>query len=331
MARSGLNHEGQCIGSIYFPPMPDAVPTRPSRPVQSAALERIARRLGRAAEAPWLHGEVARRMAERLSLIRLQPGSLIDWWSFHGASQGLLQQAYPRARVLRVEADATLLERSRTAAAKHWWSPRRWTGPELGWASPQELPSGQADLLWANMMLHLSADPPALLQQWHRSLAVGGFLMFSTLGPGSLQGLRQAYGRAGWGSPFAPFVDMHDLGDMLVQAGFADPVMDQELLTLTWPDANALLRELRSLGGNADPARSTGLRTPRWQQRLCAALQSLSGPDGRISLEFELVYGHALRGTPKPRISAQTEVPLEDLRAMVRSPRRPSGNTNGLS
>ena len=85
--------------------------------MQPEALAHIARRLGRAAEAPWLHAEVARRMAERLGLIRLQPRSLIDWWSFNGAAQALLQQAYPRARVLRVEADDAVLQRGRAGGA----------------------------------------------------------------------------------------------------------------------------------------------------------------------------------------------------------------------
>jgi malonyl-CoA O-methyltransferase len=269
-------------------------------------------------------------MAERLGVIRLQPRSLIDWWSFNGAAQALLQQAYPQASVLRVEADAAVLQLSRAAAATRWWSPRRWTRTELAWSTPEQVAPGGAELLWSNMMLHLAEDPVALLQQWQRALAVEGFLMFSTLGPGSLQGLRQAYARAGWPAPHAPFVDMHDLGDMLVHAGFADPVMDQETLTLTWPDADVMLKELRSLGGNADPARSAGLRTPRWRDRLRTELQQLRGPDGRLRLDFELVYGHAFRAVPKPRIAAQTTVALEDLRAMVRSPRRTPGPGNAL-
>jgi len=106
--------------------------------------------------------------------------------------------------------------------------------------------------------------------------------------------------------------------------------MDQETLTLTWPDADALLGELRGLGGNADPWRSQGLRTPRWRGRLHTELQQLQGPDGRLRLDFELVYGHAFRAAPKPRVAAQTTVALEDLRAMARSPRRPSGAGDGL-
>jgi malonyl-CoA O-methyltransferase len=324
------SHEGVFIGSIYCPVMPAAALPSTLRPVQAAALKHIARRLAEAPDAPWLHGEVARRMAERLSLIRLQPRSLLDWGSFSGASKALLHRAYPGARVLRVEADAALLERSRCAVAARWWSPRRWSGPQLAFALPTQVANGSGELLWSNMALHLAGDPLALMREWQRALAVGGFLMFSTLGPGSLQGLRQVYARLGWPTPHAPFVDMHDLGDMLVQAGFADPVMDQETLTLTWPDPDALLCELRALGGNADPGRVAGLRTPRWRARLCSALQQLQGADGRLRLDFEVVYGHAFRAAPKPRVTTQTTVALDEMRAMVRSTRHSADPGNGL-
>jgi malonyl-CoA O-methyltransferase len=285
--------------------------------------------MGRASQAPWLHGEVARRMAERLGLVRLQPRTVIDWWSFNGASRMLLQQAYPKARLQRVESDERQRRHS-PVPLEPWWSPRRWAGAGSASLAPQDLPAGSAELLWANMMLHLIEDPQSLLQQWHRALAVDGFLMFSTLGPGSLQGLRDTYARQPWPAPFAPFVDMHDLGDMLVHAGFADPVMDQEIITLTWPDATALLRELRSLGGNADPRRHAGLRTPRWRERLCAALRGLQGADGRLRLDFEVVYGHAFRAPPKPRVAAQTTVALDEMREMLRPARRGPGATHGL-
>lgn len=304
--------------------MADEATPRSSRPVQAAALALIVRRLKRAGEAPWLHGEVARRMAERLPLIRLQPRTAVDWWSHLGGTGPLLAQAYPNAKLLRVEAEAELLSPSPAGSTRPWWPWRRAAAMPPRIAADQ-LPAGGADLLWANMTLHLCPDPVQQLQQWHRALATEGFLMFSTLGPGSLTGLRQLYVRAGWPAPFAPFVDMHDLGDMLVQAGFAEPVMDQERLTLTWPDAGALLAELRSLGGNADVMRVAGLRTPHWRQRLCLALEALRGPDGRLRLDFELVYGHAFRVAPKPRMSAQTSVALDDMRAMIRAGRRPPG------
>jgi malonyl-CoA O-methyltransferase len=152
-----------------------------------------------------------------------------------------------------------------------------------------------------------------------------GFVMFSTVGPDTLRSLREAYREAGWGSPHAPFVDMHDLGDMLVRAGFADPVMDQEMLRLTWATPAALLAELRSLGINADPARAAGLRTPRWRARLEAALaeraQQQKGPDGRITLEFEIVYGHAFNPPPRVAVAGETRLSAADLQRMARTGR----------
>ena len=291
------------------------------RPLDAAALARVLHRMLHAPAAPWLHGEVARRMAERLPVIRLRPEQLIDWGAFLGASRPLLAAVYPQARVLAVETDAARRDATAAALRAPWWSPRSWAGAAATVLTESELHEGQGQLLWSNMGLHGVQDPQAVMAAWHRALQVDGFLMFSTLGPGSLEGLRALYAARGWPPPHAPFVDMHDLGDMLVQAGFADPVMDQETLTLTWPSGEALLAELRQLGGNVDPHRFAGLRTPRWRHRLAAALESLAGPDGRPRLAFEVVYGHAFRAAPRPRLAAETAVAVDDMRAMVRAGR----------
>jgi malonyl-CoA O-methyltransferase len=219
-------------------------------------------------------------------------------------------------------------EVSRPPAPAPWWSSRRWrAGPAAAAPALPEaaLPESAADLLWSNMVLHHLADPRQGMARWLRLLAVDGLLMFSTLGPGTLESLRRLYGARRWPAPHAPFVDMHDLGDMLVEAGFADPVMDQEVLTLTWATPAAALAELRQLGGNADPGRCAGLRTPRWRAALEQALSS-SRPDGRVALEFEIVYGHAVRPPPRARVAAETAVPLEDLRGMLRA-RAPRDST----
>ncbi len=292
-----------------------------ARPLDVVALARVQRRLLAATQAPWLHGEVARRMAERLAVVRLQPACVADWGAFLGASREVLAQAYPRARVLAVEADAARRDATAAALMPPWWSPRRWSSPTTA-VTEDEVGPGQAQLLWANMGLHGAVDPAAVLRRWHRALAVDGFLMFSTLGPGTLTRLRSVYVQQGWSAPFAPFVDMHDLGDLLVEAGFADPVMDQETVTLTWANASASLDELRTLGGNVATARHAGLRTPRWRRRLQDALAATAGTDGRVGLDFEIVYGHAFRPPPRPRVAARTEVPLDDMRAMARAGRK---------
>lgn len=293
-----------------------------TRPLDAKALARVRARLQKAAQPPWLHGEVARRMAERLAVIRQQPDTIADWGAFLGASREALAQAYPQARLLVIEDDAWRRDANAAALAQPWWSPRRWTAATTA-LTVAELKPGQAQLLWANMGLHAAEDPQAVMRQWQRALAVDGFLMFSTLGPGTLSSLRGLYARQGWGAALAPFVDMHDLGDMLIEAGFADPVMDQETITLTWPSPEALLSELRTLGGNVAHDRHAGLRTPRWHRRLREGLAALADRGGRVAMDFEIVYGHAFRPPPRPRVAARTEVPLDDLRAMARSARKP--------
>ena len=299
-------------------------PVEQARAVDAAALSRISRRLQLAAQPPWLHAEVGRRMADRLPVIRLQPPRVLDWWSHSGGSAAHLRQVYPKAELLLLEPDAPDAAGSAVAAVRTpWWSMQRWRAQEPAVLTASQVQPACADLVWANMGLHRWADPQQAFQHWHRALAVDGFLMFSTLGPGTLTALQSLYTRAGWPPPFAPFVDMHDLGDMLIGAGFADPVMDQETLTLTWPTPAAALHELRQLGGNAHPLRADGLRTPRWRQQLMDGLAQTSGPDGRLALTFEVIYGHAFKPLPRARVAPTTHVAADDLQRMARS-RRPA-------
>jgi len=301
-------------------PAPDPS-TATARAVAAPAVAHQLARLARSSEAPWLHREVARRMAERLPVIKLKPQRVLDWWAHLGASGEVLAAAYAGARRTLVEPSAALRARG-TRDAAPWWSMQRWRAEPASPLLEDEVPDGSAQLLWANMMLHAAVDPEAVFARWHRALEIEGFVMFSTLGPGTLVELSELYRQQGWPSPLAPFVDMHDLGDMLVHAGFADPVMDQETLTLTWASPEALLAELRSLGGNAHPQRASGLRTPRWRARLERALRDMASPDGRIALSFEVVYGHAFKPAPRPRVAQETRVGLEDMKAMMRQRRR---------
>ncbi len=261
-------------------------------------------------------------MAARLPLIRRTPAAVLEWGPMLGGGSGELRAAYPEARFLRVEWDEVRACSGTTPPPRSGW--RSWLRPrETPVLEPAEVPEASVQLLWASMVLHGVADPLLLLQAWQRALALDGFLMFCTLGPGSLPQLRALYEQAGWGPPAAPLVDMHDLGDMMVAAGLADPVMDQELVTLTWPDAQAALDELRSLGGNVDRLRHPGLRTPRWQAQLRQALaeQARGRADGRVALTFELVYGHAFKAEPALKVAGHTAFSPERLQRMARGDR----------
>jgi len=302
--------------------MPDPTSTD-ARGLDARAVDAALRRLAALPSPPWLHAEVARRMAERLQIVRLQPARIIDWWSFLGASGELLAKTYPQAQRVLVEPTPAFVRRSRDAQRTAWWSPKRWRRDEVPVVLDGEPTGEPAQLLWANMMLHAVQDPPALMARWQQALAADGFVMFSCLGPDTARELRALYARLGWPGPSPAFVDMHDLGDMLVQAGFADPVMDQETITLSWATPQAMLDELRSLGGNASPGRFAGLRTPRWRRVLEEELAASAGPDGRIAMRFEVAYGHAFKALPRVMAGQPTTVSLDDMRSLVRSRRKP--------
>jgi len=178
-------------------------------------------------------------------------------------------------------------------------------------------------MLWANMALHMAADPQALVAHWHRLLAVDGFLMFSCLGPDTLRELRTLYAQLGWPPPSHEFTDMHDWGDMLVHSGFAEPVMDMERLTLTWDSPQRLAAELRELGANLNRGRFPALRGRGWKSAFERHLaESLRGPDGRLTLTFEIVYGHALKPVPRVLVAGESALSAEDMRALLRAGRK---------
>lgn len=262
-------------------------------------------------ESPWLHEEVARRMQERLDLIKQQPSSWVHWAALNGGLEAhhLLVQRYPKTPCTVLE---TTPQRAATVAqllVPSWWSAQRWlqAQPQVGTEVLQP-----AQMLWANMCLHMVADPQALMAQWHRALQVDGFLMFSCLGPDTLTELRALYPSLGWPAPSHEFTDMHDWGDMLVGAGFAEPVMDMERITLTFETPQRLLQELRGLGRNLHVGRFQGLRGRRWHARLLDALAKRP-----LQLTFEVVYGHAFKPTPRLSVGAQSDITLDEMRAAL--------------
>jgi malonyl-CoA O-methyltransferase len=273
-----------------------------------------------AAQSPWLHEEVASRMQERLDFIKLQPKQWVHWGPLRGglAAQSALEQRYLKSQVWLAGEPPAHAKATRRGLQTSWWQVKHWREPKRHEGLP---PDHTAQMLWANMHLHASAEPQALLQTWHRALAVDGFLMFSCLGPDTLRDLRQVYALAGWPEPAHEFTDMHDWGDMLVEAGFAEPVMDMERITLTYASPDTLLAELRGLGRNMHVQRFRGLRSRQWRARLSEALLALARPEegGRLSLDFEIVYGHAMKPQPRLKMAAKTEIGLDQMRHMLHS------------
>jgi malonyl-CoA O-methyltransferase len=275
------------------------------------------------AASPWLHEEVARRMEDRLQWITRQPDAWGHWDAMRGGSQAhaLLTRRFPAAACTVVESDPRRIAAARAALRPSWWKPAAWRAPELRFADPDDaaLQQGGLQMLWANMALHLSADPQALIARWHRALDTDGYLMFSCLGPDTAQEVRALYRAAGWPPAGHAFTDMHDWGDMLVHAGFAEPIMDMERIVLTFATPQRLLQELREIGRNLHPDRFGALRGRGWRARLESAIGALPRqPDGSLALTFEIIYGHAFKPAPRVRLSQESAVSLRDMRTMLR-------------
>jgi malonyl-CoA O-methyltransferase len=263
-------------------------------------------------------------MEERLQWIKRAPAAWADWEPVRGGleAHALVAQRYPQARVHVVEPDPGRAALARERLGKPWW--RRLGGGGAVEIGP--VPAGGVQMLWSNMRLHTAADPRALLRAWHAALAVDGFLMFSCLGPDTLKELRGLYAALGWPPPGHEFTDMHDWGDMLVHDGFAEPVMDMERITLAFDTPERLLQELRELGANLHPGRFAALRGRGWHARLLRELSmQLRGPDGKLTLTFEICYGHAIKPMPRARVGEQSEVTLSDMRTMLRGGRGRDG------
>jgi malonyl-CoA O-methyltransferase len=177
------------------------------------------------------------------------------------------------------------------------------------------LAMNSVDLIWSNLALHWHPQPDRVFAEWRRVLRVDGLLMFSNFGPDTFRELRAAFAAMDETPHALPFVDMHDFGDQLVEAGFSTPVMDMEQITVTYDTAESLLADVRAFGGNPLATRSRGLVGRAAWQRMLAALERQRRPDGKLGLTFEVIYGHAFR--PAPRVTAAGE-------AIVRfQPRKP--------
>ncbi len=271
--------------------------------------------------AAFLQQEVARRLDERLQWMRIDPATLLDAGCGTGHAFPLLRARYPQARLLGLDIAHGMLQqarrqlpppplRQRLAAAIHL-SPQSSALSPLLCADLEHLPLRRdgVDLVWSNLALQWMQDPEAAFREVHRVLRPGGLFAFSSFGPDTLGELREAFrGLDGYGH-VNRFLDMHDLGDLLVYAGFAHPVMEMERITLTYADLKDLLRELKAIGAQTvTEGRRNGLMGRREWRALLGNYERFR-KEGRLPATFEVVYGHAWTGN-KDR--------LEDGRQVIR-------------
>jgi malonyl-CoA O-methyltransferase len=280
----------------------------------------------------FLPREIAQRMRERLDYIKVTPASVLDAGCGAGEDIPALRERFPEAPVFGSDLSHGMLRRAlhHDAGDTSW---RRFLpaslgkalgarGPRFAQADFSALPfaAGAFEFIWSNLALHWHSRPDLVFPEWQRALKVNGLLMFSTLGPDTLKELRGAYAEIEAAHGVASrkhvidFVDMHDLGDMLVEAGFEIPVMDQETLTITYKSPESLLADVRRWGAYPfEREACDGAVARRLHKALLAALEARRRADGTIALTFEVIYGHAWKAVPRTTAEGHGIVRIEDI------------------
>jgi len=273
----------------------------------------LGRRQLRRLDASFLWDEVAARMLNRMQWVRQVPQSVLVLGDSRLGDAQRLAQSYPNAIVLdfsvarqsRLEARLGVAEVGLLRGAWRELSAQAGVLSRLrellrkpkssgvlrlaGSPMPLGLRDSVVDLLWLNGMLHWWSDWPGQLRELRRAARPGALLSFSLLGVDSFSQLR----------PLAPglmrFPDMHDLGDALVRAGWAEPVVDMERIDLSWREVDTMLRDLRAIGGNCLDGRFGGMRGRKWYASVLQSLETLRNADGLLRVQLELILGHAWR------------------------------------
>ncbi|MDP8983546.1 MAG: malonyl-ACP O-methyltransferase BioC [Pseudomonadota bacterium] len=264
-----------------------------------------------------LQAEVRTLLLERLELTDLSPGRVLDAGAGTGHAASALKRRYADAHIIALDSSLGML---RVAAGRQSWF-RPFTRLCAD-AEQLPLPDGSVDLIVSNFMLQWS-DPDAVFAEFRRVLAPRGFLSFSTLGPDTLRELRAAWLQAGGADDrVIAFIDMHDLGDALVRAGFAAPVLDVERYILKYADVRRLAQDLKATGArNPLAGRPKGLTGPRRFAAMQAAYEHLRS-DGRLPATYEVVFGQAWAPASAQRPSADgSQVSLDDMKRQLRNRR----------
>lgn len=286
--------------------------------------QQIRRAFGRAAASYDTHAvlqhEVEQRLLERLEYVEREPARVLDLGCGTGRAAVAMRKRWKGAQVIALDLAMPMLQR---IVEPNWIS--GWLRPLLPVnADARALPLADAsiDVLFSNLCVQWIDDLPVLFDEFRRVLRPGGHLAFSTFGPDTLHELRAAWAQVDRSPHVSAFVDIARVGDALMQAGFRDPVLDEEHFTLTYADALSLMRELKAIGAtNADARRARGLSGRARLQRVAEAYESWR-EDGVLPATYEVIYSHAWAPDPgQPRRSRRGEIasfPIERLRGSRR-------------
>src|ERR1700742_36079 len=267
-------------------------------------------------DAAVLHAEVRENLLARLALTTLRPRIVLDAGAGTGHGSRALKRRYPQSLVVAMDFSSQMLDAS--AKQRSWLRPFERLQADAGLLPFKD---GSIDLIVSNLMLQW-CDPDAVFTEFRRALAPEGLLTFSTFGPDTLRELRSAWAEADPHTHVHQFIDMHDLGDALVRAGFSAPVLDVERFTLRYLDVRKVAADLKATGAhNATAGRMRGLTGRRRFAAMQAAYER-AREDGRLPATYEVVFAHAWVPAQSARLPTErASVSLEELKRELRSRR----------
>ncbi|MEJ2465268.1 MAG: malonyl-ACP O-methyltransferase BioC [Candidatus Thiodiazotropha sp.] len=252
-----------------------------------------------------LQREIAGRMLDRLAYIKLQPAVVLDVGAGTGDASHALARLYTEAQVIALDFALPMLQQT---------SRRESTGaaPACLCGDAERLPLADAsvDMIFSSATLQWCNDLQGTFREFLRVLRPNGMLLFSTFGPDTLMELRASWAAVDGGSHVSPFWDMHNIGDAMLQAGLAEPVVDVDRLQVTYDDVSTLMHDLKTLGAhNVTRDRQRGLTGKGRLQAMYRAYETFRR-DGRLPASYEVVYGHAWAPTQR-QADGVTQIPLE--------------------
>lgn len=243
-------------------------------------------------DAAFLQCEIADRLLERLQFIRLRPDRILDVGAGTGYCAAQLLNKYAHARIIAVDMAQPMLVRAQQRLS-FWQRLRGRCQFIVGDIECLPLANNSVDMIISNLTLQWCNDLPGAFAEFERILTPGGALFFTTFGPDTLRELRASWSQVNNYSHVNSFIDMHDIGDMLLHTRFAEPIMDAERLTVTYKEMMSLMRDLKQVGAhNVTAQRPRGLTGRRQLQQLQQAYEQFR-TDGLLPATYEVVYGHA--------------------------------------
>lgn len=260
----------------------------------------------------FLQQEIGNRLLGRLDLIKEKPQTILDVGAGTGFLTRALQLKLPNSQVFGIDIALGMTHFAKSKQSWHFWK----NNPHYLCADAENLPFANAsmDLIFSNFTLQWCTDINRVFAEFKRILKPDGMIFFSTLGPQTLYELKKSFAAADNKTHVNEFIDMHDIGDSLLNARFGDPVIDMEMITISYANVKMLLQDLKGTGAhNLNQQRPAGCLPKQHYLRMLEAYDSYKLPNGRFPASYEIIYGHAFLQQP-------SHLYAEDPEGVVRIP-----------